>query len=421
MPTSDGRITHRDLCDGVVLSRSIKDSAVTTTKINDASITNAKINDLSADKINAGTLSAARIAAGTISAEKFVLRQSDNLVENPGFEAGDLGTTTATNEGYLDASAGSWYFEGGSADQSCQIRKSSDGVENIHSGDYCAYLQVSASPSWPTGRVALHTAYPYSPEGNVAVGSGDVVYVRVWLGDRGTAPTGWTGCRLMIWWRDAAGSVVSTSNGSYITAGDMAAATTAAGGITTSFEHEATCPAGAAYANVGLELAEDGTWGGTYAICIDDWLVRRKSTSGEIKDQAVDIQRMLNPVHADTIETSSSANDSLTTSYQKVASSNFSIPSWVGEAAVLCFAYSQLTNSSGGVQAILPSARIGGVDDGAAIQDVQDGGTGSATHIDERVVSSPGSTLEIACYTRVSVGTNSANSSTAWGYLIGVR
>jgi hypothetical protein len=154
---------------------------------------------------------------------------------------------------------------------------------------------------------------------------------------------------------------------------------------------------------------------------VTDSIVAANVTTAKINDQAVDIQRMLNPVHVDALESDVVGDASLTTTATKIASATFSIPSWVGEVAVMAFAYTQFTNGSGANQGVVSSARIGGLDDGGAQQDAANATTASALHVDERTISAPGSTLEVANYVKTSTGTNGSNQNTVWGFLAGVR
>lgn len=124
-------------------------------------------------------------------------------------------------------------------------------------------------------------------------------------------------------------------------------------------------------------------------------------------------------VHADVGEQPGTGNQSLTTTFLKYATLTFTVPPWVETARVLCWGYGQMSNSSGGAQTLLVSARVNDVDDGAATQSIVNGTGGMCLHIDEQTVATPGPTLTCSVWMRVGVGTNSANQGSVWGLLIG--
>ena len=99
-------ITASKMVTGTITAASgiIANAAIDTAQIADAAITNLKVSNVDATKITTGYLDANRINANTITTDKLTVGSFDNIVANPGFEAGNtewllVGSSTITSGG----------------------------------------------------------------------------------------------------------------------------------------------------------------------------------------------------------------------------------------------------------------------------------------------------------------------------------
>lgn len=353
-------------------------SVIATAAIQNAAITNAKINDLSADKIDAGTLNADRIGAGSLTVGKLIVSSWDNLIEDPGFESGAL-HPKATSAG----GGGTWTWSS-SAPRS--------------GGGLLAFLTSGQSSTATFRQMGISMA------DNPQATEGDIIYFSAFARSSSVARK----IRLDIDWFDENGSLISTSSPGFST-------------LTTSFakyEAEGTAPAGTAYAAFRIRI---DTTGGAVAhtIRIDDLYARRKIGTLIIEDQAVDIARMLDPVHNDR-SSDTGSNVSLSTTRTTTTSTTSTIPSWVGTAY---FTVTHAGHINGEADTMTISYERSGGTDGVAGLDTT--GNSSAreavTTADTLSLAAPGSSVTLNGRAVLDNGTNSSNLFHLAVFVSGVR
>ena len=146
-------------------------------------------------------------------------------------------------------------------------------------------------------------------------------------------------------------------------------------------------------------------------------------TTPKIAAQAVTVTEQSDPVFVAVVEDEDGLADTpLDGTPQPVASVSITVPSWVDTLYVLAFAVTQMTNTSGGDNLLLVSARIGGLDDGLFAQEIPSPSTGQCFHIEERTITAPGSTVEVANYAWLAGNkTNGSNQNAVWAIALGTR
>ncbi len=331
-----------------------------------------------------GTLDADDITAGTLTADRLILGSSDNLVQNPGIETGLLAPHAAV------AGGGSW------AAHSTTVRSGGKSALFNPSGQTTAgELQLNGARA-STGSLEKH----------VACGEGETFYFSCYVRPSGTGP--WNDVQIRLGWHDETESSISNTS---VTFND-AALTDFAWNL---IEVSGSAPAGTAYV-VPWIVVIDNDKNGTFLF--DDFYCRRKIGTLIIEGQAVDIERLLEPIYTE-VQNDSDTNKSLTTVYQITASATLTVPSFVGVVDVQTICHSQITASA--TQQSLIINRIAGVDRNSreatmVSGDILDQATAAAVSI-----SSPGSTILVEMRWRLNTGVNSSNASTVIGQAIGLR
>ncbi len=343
---------------------------------------------LNADDIVAGILTVVRIAAGSITTDKLIVGSFDNLISNPGLETGGFTPHNTV------AAGGTWSIVS----------------TDVRSGGSCARYDIIGSTGAPATDLELNGAEGSGIDDHIAVTEGDQIYAEGYVRPTGSG-SGERDITLLLVWADELGSLISTTTTTI----------TPANAIYTKITVAGTAPAGVATVNVMARIVFDS--GKTRAFYhFDDFYCRRMVATLIIEDQAVDIERMLNPVHADTGE-SGATNVTITTTPTKHTSFDFTIPSWVGTVHVLAIGLVQISNAAATGKNILSSARIASLDDGSGTQTITaTSSTDQSVHVEERNIASPGSTVEIANYASINTGANeTANSVNVWASVTGVR
>ncbi len=150
-------------------------------------------------------------------------------------------------------------------------------------------------------------------------------------------------------------------------------------------------------------------------------VVDEQITTPKLAALSVSIEKVADPIFVFAGESEPFIDVSLTTTFQEWTSLTATIPSWVGLIHVFGVANCQITNSSGGDQSVNTSCRVNDEDDGARTRDIINGDLGGVDHYEAVSISTPGSTVQISVYARVSSGTNSDNSGAVWAIVLGER
>jgi hypothetical protein len=341
---------------------------------------------LNADDLNAGTLDVDRIAVKTLAAEKLIIGSVDNLIQNPGFEDGVLAPHVL-----VDSSTGTWSIE-------AIVPRS--GAESLR------YFFGSSMTF--NARVALN-GLRATRESHPAVAEGDVIYFTAWCRD--ASPNGTTNVRLSIFFYDETGSQLSvTSSSSVDVAGYQ------------QLEISATAPAGAAYVVCEPQVLATST-ATTGAVHFDDCYARRKVGTLIIEDQAVDIERMLNPVFQGGADTGAN-NKSITSTMTDQVTASITLPSWVGEANVFCQARLDYSNadSNGVGSPFTVRSKIAGVTADTRDGFVSGDDTSSSVSLAQfRNISAPGSSISVAMGASTTSGTSTENENDIVAVATGIR
>ncbi len=327
---------------------------------------------LDGDKITAGTLDADRITAGTITTDRLVLGSPDNLVTNPGFEADDIGGADDPHA-YPDGTAGVW----------------SSATVTPRSGGRAARFDVDSQ----TGTALIRVNGAETTIGNhPAAAEGDEWSVSVWARYADTAPSVYP--HVQIRWHDEDGVFISATPATTMTS------------ISTSYqqyENSGAAPAGTAYGIMRIAI-QTGNNADT-AFLFDDMYARRKVGTLVIEDQAVDIERMLNPVFAETLRGSWSGT--ITTTLTHRAAASYTVPSWVGSLSILGVGTVSVTGDS--TQTVTCGLYINGGATFLAAEDIISGELRTIIRNSESTITSPGATIEV----KMQVGTGTGNETNA--------
>ncbi len=130
-------------------------------------------------------------------------------------------------------------------------------------------------------------------------------------------------------------------------------------------------------------------------------------TAVKVGDQEIDVQRLLEPVGADT-EVELSQNVSLTSTETVHASTTLTVPSWAGTAYVQGISFMQM--SSTGTHSMLTRCDVGGVPgSGAVTISATSNGTFQNINFRNVTISSPGATVALEASAWLSSSTNNNN------------
>ena len=144
-------------------------------------------------------------------------------------------------------------------------------------------------------------------------------------------------------------------------------------------------------------------------------------TEPKLLDLAVTVDKNNAPTFVFTDESEGFHNITLTTTVTELSSFTVTIPSWVGVIHVFAIAEIQISNSSGGTQAMLIQCRVNDEFDGQGQHNVSNNETGKTFHPEAVSISLPGSTVQISIYAGVSTGTNTSNAGRVYGIVLGER
>ena len=144
-------------------------------------------------------------------------------------------------------------------------------------------------------------------------------------------------------------------------------------------------------------------------------------STAKLVDLAVTVGKTDEPVFVTAVESNPFSDESLTTTLTEVATITIDVPSWVAQVSVFAIANAQMTNSSGGAQAINASAQVNDSLSGARTQSVVDGTVGSVDHVSAVDLIVPGTSVDVSVYASVSTGTNSVNNGAVWAIVVGTR
>jgi predicted phage tail protein len=253
-PEYEVEISGSELLEDSVDTEHIVDLAVTTAKIALLAVGNAQISALDAAKITTGSLSADRIAAGTIRANHLILGSADNLAQDPGFEAGDLGLF------YVDDGGG-----GGFSVETSLQRTGGRAVRYDANGQ-SSNAYIFANSDTITAR-----------EGHVTASSGNRFYFEAWARYSGTAPAG----------NDVSAVIRFYNNAGAMIQEDVAASVDKVG-MSSSYKRTfvtGIAPGGTVYAVFGVRI-ESGSPAGTDYI-LDDMYARRMVSTDIIEPGAI--------------------------------------------------------------------------------------------------------------------------------------
>lgn len=345
-PSTWSRKTTASQLAGQVEGTQIRDGVITT------------------EHIVANAVTADKIEANTITAKQLVLGSYDNLIANPGFEAGVF------HPHYPAAAPGSnWTVVEAAADT--YGPKSGKYQAEINHSDLTAtaYLDFNGDHTDKAGQIACNT--------------GDIFYATCLVRGEGSVAT--TG-RLQAVWLDGDGAIISTTSGTQIT-------------LTisvnwTRMEISPLAPADAAYVVFRLEV-DDSAGTGDY-VAIDDVRANLKVSTLVIEDQAVDIDRLLEPVFVDADWNRTTGQTWTSTSGVK-ETDTITVPSWVGTLAV--FATTQAhANTLSTPRELKCWLTIAGVT-GDVVQ--EDGGPVVYCNVQNQsaaLITTPGSSVVVATY-----------------------
>ncbi len=172
-------------------------------------------------------------------------------------------------------------------------------------------------------------------------------------------------------------------------------------------EHSATAPAGTAYVAFSVNVANVGD---ATAVHWDDLYARRKVGTLIIEDQAVDIERLLDPIHQDG-GNNSVGNSTVNTTQSEATSVTLSIPSWVGVLNSILVGGLQMTEASAERLVTLVPI-IAGTTGDTVNQEISNAGiteTITFSVQQHRGIVSPGSSVKWSLESKVSTGSNTTN------------
>ncbi len=321
-----------------------------------------------------GTLNGADIIAGTIQVDKLVIGSMDNLVTNPGFEA-DVIEGTLDPHVYGDGSGGVW---------TSAVTARSGG----RAARYDIDSQSSTAALTSNGLFATATAHPAAAEG-------DEFYFEFFARGTGSGTLPTVDARLV--WLDEDEAAITPTDGTNVL-------------TTTSYQNvfvSGTAPAGVA--SVAFQCRVLTGASSTAAVLFDDLYARRMIGTLIIEGQAVDIARMLNPVHADG-GNANSQNDTVNTTLTEEVQVTLTIPSWVGVSNSLLVGGLQMTDSTERLITLRP--RIAGTLGSAVDQEISNADISETVAFSvqqHRQITSPGSTIKFSLESKVSTGSNALN------------
>lgn len=383
-----GTITAAKIAANTITAGQIAAGAIDTDELAANAVTAAKIaaNTITASEIASETITAAEIDAGTLTVDKLVIGSFDNLIQNPGFEADYY--STADPHSYSEVGGGTWTIN----------------TSTIRSGARSA--QHSATGQTGSDYIFLNGALT-DQEAHAAAAEGDVFYVTGYARGSLSSPT--VQPRLNIRFHDETGTIVGTTS---------TTAWAISGFTFQQCEVEATAPAGTAYVTAYVTVLTGGASG--ELLLFDDFYMRRKVGQLVIEDQAVDIDRMEDPVFADTVYSIDSSYTITTTAGQTMETTNLTVPSWVGTVNIMAVS-NICVFSAGASQTCFHWTSIGGTDGPHVQDDLISGEDIVQTNTFTRSISSPGSTVAIAL--EGSVASSSESGCYVWvnAIAVGVR
>lgn len=362
---------------------------------------------LNADDLTLGTLDVDRIAANTLFTEKLIIGSFDNLISNPGWEAG-TGIGAYDGDG-IPLGGGPHLlraFDGTEADSTPTIVSTARSGGNAFRWDRDSQTQHE---------FIEFNGFSGDIEKHVAAAEGDEFYFEAWIryidNDVASDP------KLVIDYRDEAGAFI---------ADDSATAT----GLTTSYQKFSMvsdaggAPAGTAYVVFKIQLVYNAADSGNEAVLVDDAHARRRINTEGIEDQAVDIDRMLDPVWQDGTDNGSN-NDSINATESDIITDTLTVPTWVGEANVLMTTRLHMANmnSQSVTSPMFLYSRIGGT----TTSDDTEGFDNSENTAHQvvvpafRSITSPGSSITLALRAKTQSGTSTTNETDIVAIATGIR
>ena len=352
------------------------------------------------DGIFRGTLNADDLVAGTVTTHRLQLA-GENMMPDPGFEG---------RFQPLDDDDGVW-DEAGELTLS-YVPVEGDGGDARNGGFALKAADIDAMTVDTNLSLMGKVTDSVASDGRgVLVHEGEKLYFSFYVGDRGSLTGSYVAARIR--YRDEAGGSVSSEVGSLVSP-----PTVSTGAITWGFcEVQGTVPAEAVFA-YPLVFIDQSAITGAGHLHIDDVVFRRQTATLMIEDQAVDIERMANPVHND-VGGDLGTNTPLSTTFATTVSDTFTVPSWVGVATFLTVHTLQVT--AGATHNVQIKCRHAGLSGGTTQLTLNASDTYSLTAAAERSITSPGSTIAVDGQALLSSGTNSSNQATLASFFSGVR
>jgi len=225
--------------------------------------------------------------------------------------------------------------------------------------------------------------------GKVSAFDGDTFHFEAWIRYGGSAP--YHNAVLLILWYDEVGGLISFDNSGNITPTASYVKSSVTG----------TAPAGTSHCVFEMKVNDDLSGSG-HRILFDDVYARRKIGTLIIDDQAVDIARMLNPVHTEAHHWYVGGVAINATNAEK-AFFLLTVPTWVG--TVSCMATSTIVNaitsSFTGSSILTCSTYIAGVSGQASSQMqsyVSEATRNSMSSSYGKTIAAPGSTIRFATW-----------------------
>lgn len=285
----DGAITTPKLVAGAVTTDTLAANAVTADKI----VANA----ITAGKIAAGAISAREIAAGAITAEKLsVIQQEASLIFNPSFEeSGGVGPA-GTGLFPLGWSFNTYAGNSGTGDWGVSAGGASDGYRYLWMGRKTSaafmVLMSRAVPVTPGEKYVLRFKYK--------IGGGQANLLP-YVFTRPTKPTGEFITYGMGGTDEAAVTTMLPGGGIKVQTG----------GAYVVYEQVFTVPAGQNWLSLAIHHYS-GVWTGETYMDVDEFSLRKQTTSAYIADGAITTDRLAaGAITADKLSVNSVSADAI--------------------------------------------------------------------------------------------------------------
>lgn len=385
-------VTTAKIANLAVDTAQIADAAIQSAKIANLAVGNAAIANLAVDDAKIANLDGAKIDALSISTQRLLLRNSDNLIQDPSFEA--VAALADSVHSYA-AGGGSWsiFTSAGARSGGRFARFDPTGMTGV---DARVFLNGTAT----------------TPSKHVDVIEGEVYTFQFWA--TADAAGACNRARARIDFRDETGTFVSAVSGPTIAPDDP-------GWIQATVE--ATVPANVAYISPSVQILNDGL---DVAIRVEDCAMRRKVGTLFIEDQAVDIDRLLEPVASEAgygaLDESGQAIDN--GFYTGLAGFSFSVPIWAANASVMVSGATSCAIDSGFSNQDIDFAGLIAGSNGQAIRKRLNAGGDAheiAVHFG-RDIASPGGTINVSIAARSTISnTQVTHQSTVSGVIIFTR